>query len=852
MGDESPDSTEQDLANALAACDDALARGIRRPSLDAFKTSQEGEDGLKKKLACAQMLRKALSPRGSGSATWPRLSPINRVVGEVAPSPPSSIGRFQVRRELGRGAFGVVYLAYDPKLGRDVALKVPRFDLLLTPAVLARFETEARAAAGLDHPNIVQLFEAGEAGSSFYLASAFCSGVGLDEWLRRRRSPVPVEWATDVLIALADAIEHAHSRGVLHRDLKPANILLVGERLEIDDDRTLDAAAVTETAKSAPVPKITDFGLAKLDPLLGSPDDESFEQLYQTRSGAVVGTPAYMAPEQAGGPRHSVGPTADVYALGVVLYELLTGRPPFVGLSVFDTLHAVRNSDPVPPSRLRAKLPRDIETICLKCLEKDPKRRYPTAKALADDLRRSRRLEPIQARPASTTEHVIRWCRRNPQAAGLTAALIWVVCLGLAGVFWQWRRAEVEAAVAKDGETAAQHARTVALAARDRADSEGRRAREAVEIMTAAGMELYKQQGQQEAGRKILEQAAAFHEGFVAEGSNDPEVMASACVAWNRLGWIREELGQRTSALAAMRRSVELADQLLTMAPDDDARIMQRARAGQDLGRFLYFANRRRESSQTYEAAETLWRRMCEHAPTDDDRRLRLANSLLNHAVVLQTLDQNAAEKMYLEALGLQRENAEKHPRHVVFRREVALTLEALSILAWNRGDSRRGEELGRQADDLLTEMERENPKNEQCRWYAARSRYTQGAWLFHAGRRREADPLIRRAERGLNDLRIEFPRNLQYLEAVVNAAEVVGRCHASTGNSDAAEAALRNGVELFKKLQSASLERAQSSRLVAIRIHMALAAHRAIDWRIGAAFEALRAIPSAMASPRK
>jgi len=839
MDAEQQDSRDQDLADELAARDEALARGERR---SAHSSAELGDTRLEKKLECMKLLRQALPRRRSAgsSASWSRLSQLTFDLSLA----PTTVGRFQVRRELGRGAFGVVYLAFDPNLGRDVALKVPRFDLLLTPSLLGRFQTEARAAAGLDHPNIVQLFEAGEFGSSFYLASAYCPGIGLDEWLRRRRLPVPVDWAADTLIALADAVEHAHSRGVLHRDLKPANILLTGKGLATADDTQIIESPATVEVLPAPMPKITDFGLAKLDPLLGSPHDESWEQLHQTRSGAVVGTPAYMAPEQAGSPTDVVGPTADVYALGVILYELLTGRPPFLGQSVLDTLHAVRTADPVPPSRLRAKLPRDVETICLKCLEKDPRRRYPSAKALAGDLRRFRKLEPIIARPASTTEHVVRWCRRNPQAAGLSAALLWVAILGVVGIFWQWRRAQAEATVAKDGETAANNARRVALVARDRADAEGRRARDAVERMTAAGIELYKQQGQQEAGRKILEQAAAFHEGFVAERSNDPEVMTSACVAWNKLGWIREELGQRSAAIAAMRRAVELATQLLDMAPDDDACIMRRAKSSQDLARCLLLADRYSESSAAFETAETFWRRSYERAPDDDDRVLRLANSLLNHAVALEERDRAAAEAMYLEALKLQRANLSRRPRDLVYRREVALTTEALALLAWRRGDQKRAEDYGAEAVSLLGVMEKEYPRNEQCRWYAARCRLNIGGRLYTAGLRQEGSSLLYAGYRGMRGLRNEFPRNLQYLESIVTAAGAVGQLHELTGESAAAEADYRYGAEQFLKLQAASPERARSVRVTAMKIHLTLAAQLATSLRLKDAYQVLRTIP--------
>jgi WD40 repeat protein len=322
----------------------------------------------------------------------------------AAPTLPSTLGRFRVRQELGRGAFGIVFLAHDPHLRRDVALKVPRPEALLTPEARERFLREARAAAALDHPNVVPLYEAAEAGDCCYIASAYCPGPTLAGWLKGRDAPVPVRDAAALVAALAGAVEHAHSRGVLHRDLKPANVLLEPGAPGADGPGF--------------VPRVTDFGLAKL--LAGR------EEAARTQSGAIVGTPAYMAPEQAGQSK-AVGPTADVYALGAILYEVLTGRPPFVGETVLEVLQQVRWREPVPPSQLRPGLPRDLETICLKCLAKEPARRYSAAQGLAADLGRFLAGRPVQARAVGPGGRLWRWCRRNPAlavASGLAAVAL--------------------------------------------------------------------------------------------------------------------------------------------------------------------------------------------------------------------------------------------------------------------------------------------------------------------------------------------------------------------------------------------------------------------------------------------
>jgi WD40 repeat protein len=401
MSDDTPTPPEEQYAAWLAARD-ALLAGDQTVPDPGVVVPPEWQQRLDGDLPCLRLLRDVLAPGPSPVPSAAALPSGTR------------LGRFELRRELGRGSYGLVHLAHDPQLRRDVALKVPRPETLADPAARHRFLQESHAAARLDHPNVVSVYEVGEAGPFCFIASAYCPGSNLAAWLRSRSEPVAVRLAADLVATLAEAVEHAHGRGVLHRDLKPGNVLL-----EVADN---DAGFI---------PKVTDFGLAKL---LGT------EDVAQTQTMTVMGTPCYMAPEQAAGRSRDVGPPADVYSLGVILYEVLTGRPPFVDESMEGLLEQVRTQEPVPPGRLRPRLPRDLDTICLKCLQKEPGRRYASAQALADDLRRFLADRPILARPTSTAERAWRWCRRNPALAvsSAAAAVLLVVAL-LASSVGYWR-----------------------------------------------------------------------------------------------------------------------------------------------------------------------------------------------------------------------------------------------------------------------------------------------------------------------------------------------------------------------------------------------------------------------------
>jgi serine/threonine protein kinase len=315
---------------------------------------------------------------------------------------------YTILGELGRGGMGVVYRARQDSLNRPVALKLLRDGALAGPRERARFRIEADAAARMRHPNIVAIYEVGEHQGRPYFAMELVEGGALDKYLAGR--PQPAAQAAVFVRALALAIEHAHSRNVIHRDLKPANILLVSASATSAGGESEDARPTKlDSALTDYQPKITDFGLAKrLDS----------QSTAWTQEGAVLGTAGYMAPEQAAGRVHDIGPPTDVYALGAILYEVLTGRPPFAADSWNQAIEQVVRDEPTPPARLRPDVPDDLDTVCLKCLEKEPARRYPSATALAEDLGRFLQSKPVTAVPLSAAERLARLAARDGYQLG--------------------------------------------------------------------------------------------------------------------------------------------------------------------------------------------------------------------------------------------------------------------------------------------------------------------------------------------------------------------------------------------------------------------------------------------------
>jgi len=416
----SDDARSQRLNHVIAEYLAAVEAGDSLDRDELFEQHPDLADELRSFLADHDQMRAAreesedptLPPGKSDTQTDDAITPSS---GQPQGAPPIGtkvryFGDYELLQEIARGGMGVVYKARQINLNRTVALKMILAGQLASEDDVRRFYTEAEAAANLDHPGIVPIFEVGEHEGQHYFSMGFVEGESLAD--RLKEGPLPPREAAELTKKVAAAIGYAHERGVIHRDLKPANVLLKAALGKASGSRpsTLDSQ-----------PMVTDFGLAKR--VEGESD--------LTASGQILGTPSYMPPEQASGKVDEVTESADVYSLGAILYALVTGRPPFQADNPLDTLLQVLEREPVSPRTLNPKVPQDLETICLKCLEKESHRRYASAHDLAEELHRFLDGRPIVARPISRTARTWRWCRRNPVVASLVTIVVACIHVGV-------------------------------------------------------------------------------------------------------------------------------------------------------------------------------------------------------------------------------------------------------------------------------------------------------------------------------------------------------------------------------------------------------------------------------------
>lgn len=649
---------------------------------------------------------------------------------------------YVVQRRLGEGGMGTVYLARQLSLNRLTALKMLLAGAHASARQIVRFQIEAETLAGLQHPHIVQIFEIGQFRGHPFFAMEFVDGGSLDRVLGGK--PQPIHESAGLIETLARAMHAAHVRGIVHRDLKPGNVLM---QIPAGFSGSMPPRLGDYVAK------VSDFGLAKR---LEEPSTDQAHPLDATRTGVVVGTPGYMAPEQALGQIRHITPLTDVYALGVILYECLTGRPPFIDGSPVQIASQVINAEPIPPSRLRPGLPRDLGTICLKCLQKRPERRYASAEALAEDLRRFLAYEPITARPVPPLERSVKWVRRNPTWAVVLVA----ACVALGGGVSHTLVVQAE--------------RDRAQGERDRAERHASLALRAInKMLTEVAVEQLAYEPHMEQKRRaLLRQAQELYAEMLSESIVDPDVNRHAALGYRYMADVLRQMGEYAEAevhydeaivrLSSLppeeelrrqladaynyrgevfrltsrpeqartdyREAAQIRDQLLADNPEQVMDQVARARTDYNLG-LAFFALNDRRAAQTYiRQSVDRFEELVEADPAALHRQ-HLARAWLNLGTVLDSLSDK--EQAYETAIELLEELKADNPRKVEYQHELGVALNNLGAVFQATSDRMtEAEPIHRRAADLFRTLSDDFPSVAIYRQELANSLNSLGASL--------------------------------------------------------------------------------------------------------------------------
>jgi serine/threonine-protein kinase len=666
---------------------------------------------------------------------------------------------YEILEELGRGGAGVVYKAWQTGLHRLVALKVLASGAGAGPGELARFQSEAEAVARLRHPHIVPIHEVGQADGRPYFVLDYLPGGSLAS--RLAKEPAQPRQAAEMMQTLARAIHFAHQNGILHRDLKPGNILL-------DADGT---------------PKVADFGLAQRLDL-----ETAVLQERLTPTGMILGTPSYMAPEQAGGSTRHLGPAADIYALGGILYEMLTGRPPFEGPTLTETLLLVLDAEPIPPRRLNPQVPRDLETICLRCLQKRPASRYTSAADLADDLERFLDGRPIQARPVGRLERLLKWSRRRPAQAALLAVCILALVLGVAGIVWH----QIELQQKND-------ALAKALAAEEKQQRRNLELlRLTLEVESSYGDYLDEQLKPlphlTEIRSRLLDKRLAFYKPILDQEPNDPEMRRTQGQAHLAVGVIQQKLSRFEEAEKSYRAALERLELPEEQASPDSLRALASAKV--QYGILLNTRDRDDEADHFLAEGEHLLDQLVTEAPDAENRRA-LALACHNRAAFLSKKGQReAARQGYERAIELRQRLMEEDPTDERYPRELAgsyVNLAALYSRVQQRDSART--ELHR-AEALLKSL----PPDVENRYLLA------GVYLNLGVLEPERTPAhaiayFQQALELWSKLLAQFPEVTDYRRRTAAAYFLLGLRYAAAGQFTEAEEALRQHGTLSREL---------------------------------------------------
>jgi serine/threonine-protein kinase len=735
---------------------------------------------------------RAETPRPSSS----RL-PEAVVLDAPAPLPAGCVvGGYELLEEIASGGMGVVYKARHRTLGRVVALKMIRAGSLAMPEDVARFRLEAEAAANLDHPNIVPIYDVGEHEGQPYFTMKLIDGGSLSS-----RGKTGSRAAARLVAAVARAVHHAHQRGILHRDIKPANILLDPQGQ----------------------PHVTDFGLA-LRLSAASSTGSALTPLGLTQKGIAVGTPGYMAPEQANGPKKRVTVAADVYSLGAVLYELLTGRPPFRGETALETLVQVLEQQPPRPRALAPKVPRDLEAVCLKCLDKDPARRYPGAAALADDLQRFVDGQPVLARPAGRAGRLWRWCRRSPVVAGLAAALVLAVgaLLGLLALQWSWadehfqhaeeqRKITEKAMFASESEfERAEAALKQVEAERQRAEQHRKEAEEnfqqAHQIVDRFCMRLSEDrlsafQGLQPLRKEMLEVGLKYYQDFVAKRGDDPALKADLAKAHFQVALLTGLVGSKRDALASYDQALKIYDELLAADPQNANYREQVAVTCINRGAVAEALNDKDGALATYRRGRQLLEDL-DRASPDTPRILArlglLYNNLGNVNRKLNHLDDAGAA--YEKALAVQERLHRKDQQNVVPQRELAVVYVNVAILCSTRGEKDESMRWHEKARDLQERLLRDYPNDREVQHDLALTYRRIGERLVRDGKVADGTASLEKGHKLMQDVAGANTSVTDYQWELALSHRALGSARKAAGKKADALASFSEAVFLLRR----------------------------------------------------
>ena len=682
--------------------------------------------------------------------------------------PIDTIGDYELLAELGRGGMGVVYRARQRGLGRLVAVKVLR----ATDSAgneRSRFQQEAEAIAALQHPNIVQVYEVGVADDRDFLSMELIEGGSLELW---SQGPTRSYHEIALLIKqLADAIQYAHELGIIHRDLKPANVLMTGRG----------------------EPKVVDFGLAK------RLDDSA---RVRTQTGAVLGTPSYMSPEQASG-SGQVGPASDLFSLGVMLYQLLTSRLPFEGSTTVETLKIISERDPLAPSKHRPSVPRDLETICLKCLAKDSAHRYASARALSEDLARFLDHRTILARRAGWLERTTRIVKRHREASLLAASLGLLLLTVLGYAIWQQQHLH-QAQLQADSQTRmASRQRERANQAEQAYETSLQKARELVGRTTDLGMKLAEEPGWDETRRKAFEDAASYYEEFLKQHGDDPNIRREAAQAAMRSASLLTDLGRWSEAETRLNSANEWLSEL---GYDRQAQWL-RTDCLLQLAIVNWRLERHKPAEKTFGETIALMRELLGANPDRSSFLLRLANAQTNLCALIRAQRRfDECLPIYLEALdnclhaarstlelgaspptdrsqSIEEQLSQRIKESIAIRQQVlsdpklrakggdvshafaelALTLDDMSIVLTSSALRNSAEQSLREAVALREAVIQLWPNNRFIEHYAARGMSNLGQMLMDTGRQAEAHSFLVKAERLFAALVKDFPDRVNH-----------------------------------------------------------------------------------------